>query len=399
MSTSNSSWVNLGVSKPPVVNARLLKPQEHVHLNKTEFDNVIKAHILSSDWEEIVTDTMDTTCLDDIKDRFFENFWNTISLLNGLLKDTAGHHSDESLKVLLQQNISNEFALFLHEKKIPKSLAFKDWVEKATALDVDFRHFERPKLDRIAQLESKLAEASKRSALSSHYDNSNPPRSSQSTNAFGVLSMEKVKSDPSQFDIYMKGEICRKCRNWKAGHLTAECNGDKPVLSVPYRPLISDDLKFVLDFFVKYWKPLTMDAVLARKYVPVAAVTTSLPESPVNNVDAFLSNNASSSVTALMGGLPIAHVRSCPNVYSNSHPSSPPHRHSSKFNNDYHCDPSLIRKGHSRCISPVAAIIEDADDDDADHSDGLPGVQLRNAYRAQQPLLKWWEWQTDSRDM
>ncbi|THU86061.1 hypothetical protein K435DRAFT_805396 [Dendrothele bispora CBS 962.96] len=269
MSTSNVSWVNLGVSKPPVVNARLLKPQEYVHvracvnrylghkditdrysekarniimtcfqsegsmnffdtnadkflkLSKTEFDNVIKAHILGSDWEEIVTDTMDSTRLDEVEDRSFENFLNTISSLNGLLKDTPGFRSDESLKVLLQQNISNEFALFLHEKKVLKSLAHKDWVDKASAFDADFRRFERPKLDRIAQLESKLAEASKRSAPSSHYDNGqarqrpftpigntlprtsssssyhsssgNAPRSAVGNNAFGVPSMEKVK--------------------------------------------------------------------------------------------------------------------------------------------------------------------------------------------------------------
>ncbi|THU75955.1 hypothetical protein K435DRAFT_879933 [Dendrothele bispora CBS 962.96] len=471
MSTATASWVNLGVSKPPVVNARLLKPHEYVHvracltrhlnhkdisdrysekarniimtcfqsegsmnffdtntdkflkLEKTEFDNVIKAHILGSDWEEIVTDTMDSTRLDDVEDRSFENFFNTITSLNGLLKDTAGHRSEESLKVLLQQNISVEFAHYLHEKKVLKSLPYKDWVDKASALDSDFRRFERPKLDRIALLESKLAEASKRSSATSHYDNGQarqrpftpigntisrpassssyrPPATSQSSqgaNAFGVPSMAKVKEDQKQFDIYMKGEICRKCRNWKAGHFAAECDGDKPVLSVPYRPLTQDDLKFVENFFSKYKRPLTMDAVLARKSTPVAMVSSSTLDSPVTNVESFLNNDSSSSVAALMGGLPVAHVRSGAEVYSNSRPSSPPRRRSSNYDRDYHRDPSPIRRSYnpvrarydsddddspsprvrSRRVSPVAAVIEDADDKDL--SDGVPGIRIRDA--------------------
>ncbi|THU94394.1 hypothetical protein K435DRAFT_860586 [Dendrothele bispora CBS 962.96] len=239
------------------------------------------------------------------------------------------------LKVLLQQNISEDFAHFLHEKKVLKSLSFTDWVDKATALDADFRRFERPKLDRITLLKSKLVEASKRSGASSHYDNgqarqrpftpientsSRPPSSSSHrlsgnsscapTNnpAFGVLSVAKVKEDSRQFDIYMKGEICRKCRNWKAGHVVAERSGDKPVLSVPYRALTLDDLKFVNNFFDKYRKPLTMDEVLARKSAPVAAVAPVTAESPVRDVDSFLNGGSSSAVAALMGGLPIAHI-------------------------------------------------------------------------------------------
>ncbi|THU88217.1 hypothetical protein K435DRAFT_866508 [Dendrothele bispora CBS 962.96] len=476
MSSTTASWVNPGVNKPPVVNARILKPHEYVHvraclnrhlnhkditdpysekarnltmtcfqsegsmnffdtnsekflkLSSTAFDDVIKAHILGSDWVEIVTDTMDATRLDDVDERSFDNYFNTISSLNCLLKDSPGYRSDDSLKVLLQQNISDDFAHFLHEKKVLKSLAFTDWVEKATSLDADFRRFERPKLDRIALLESKLVEASKRSGASSHYDNgqarqrpftpientsSRPPSSSSyrssantsraptNNNAFGVPSMAKVKEDPRQFDIYMKGEICRKCRNWKAGHFAAECNGEKPVLTVPYRTLMFDDLKFVENFFDKYRKPLTMDAVLARKSTPVAAVSAVTAESPVRDVDSFINGNSSSAVAALMGVLPVAHVRSGADVYSNSVLSSPPRRRSAKYNMDYHRDPSPIRKrgspsrgrptymhssseegslspaDRSRKVSPVAAIIEDEYDDD--YQDDLPGVQDRGA--------------------
>ncbi|THU81489.1 hypothetical protein K435DRAFT_809039 [Dendrothele bispora CBS 962.96] len=384
MSSSVPNWFNPGINKPPVVNARVLKPHEYVHvraclnrhlhhkditdrysekarnitmtcfqaegsmnffdtnankflkLDSTAFDDVIKSHILGSDWEEIVTDTMDSTRLDNVDERSFENYFTTISSLNGLLKNSPGHRSEESLKVLLQQNISDDFARFLHEKKVLKLLPFKDWVEKATSFDADFRRFERPKLDRIALLESKLVEASKRSVSTSHYDNgqarqrpftpientsrsgssssyrntSNSSRPSQSSNAFGVPSMAKVKEDSKQFDIHMKGEICRKCHNWKAGHIAADCEGDKPVLSVPYCLLTHDDLKFVENFHSKYRQPLTMDAVLARKSTPVAAVSTATSGSPVHNVDSFMSNNSSSSVAALMGGLPVAHVRS-----------------------------------------------------------------------------------------
>ncbi|THV02852.1 hypothetical protein K435DRAFT_792269 [Dendrothele bispora CBS 962.96] len=269
MSSSTPTWVNLGINKPPVVNARILKPHEYVHvracinrhlnhkditdphsekarnitmtcfqsegsmnffdtnaekflkLSSTAFDDVIKAHILGSDWVEIITDTMDSTRLDDVDERSFDNFFNTISSLNRLLKDSPGHRSNDSLKVLLQQNISEDFAHFLHKKKVLKSLSFDDWVEKATSLDADFRRFERPKLDRIALLESKLVEASKRSGASSHYDNgqarqrpftpientSSRPASStshrstttssrptQNSNAFGVPSMAKEMS-------------------------------------------------------------------------------------------------------------------------------------------------------------------------------------------------------------
>ncbi|THU80338.1 hypothetical protein K435DRAFT_809953 [Dendrothele bispora CBS 962.96] len=390
MSASTPSWFNPGINKPPVVNARILKPHEYVHvraclnrhlnhkditdpysekarnltmtcfqsegsmnffdtnaekflkLTSTAFDEVIKAHILGSDWVEIVTNTMDSTRLDDVDERSFDNFFNTISSLNRLLKDSPGFRSDDSLKVLLQQNISDDFAHFLHEKKVLKSLPFTDWVDKATSLDADFRRFERPKLDRIALLESKLVEASKRSGASSHYDNgqarqrpftpientsSRPAsstsyrssatssRPSQNNNAFGVPSMAKVKEDPKQFDIYMKGEICRKCRNWMAGHFAAECDGDKPVLSVPYCALTFDDLKFVENFFSKYKKPLTMDAVLARKSTPVAAVVSTTAESPVRDVESFLTSNSSSAVAALMTGLPVAHVRSGADVW------------------------------------------------------------------------------------
>ncbi|THU91832.1 hypothetical protein K435DRAFT_800970 [Dendrothele bispora CBS 962.96] len=269
MSSTVPNWVNLGVNKPPVVNARILKPHEYVHvraclnrhlnykditdpysqkarnltmtcfqsegsmnffdtnsekflkLDSTAFDDVIKSHILGSDWVEIVTDTMDSTRLDEVDERSFENYLNTISSLNRLLKNSPGYRTEDSLKVLLQQNISDDFALFLHEKKVLKSLSFSDWVDKATSLDADFRRFERPKLDRIALLESKLVEASKRSGASSHYDNgqarqrpftpientsSRPPssssyrssnnttRSSQNNGAFGVPSMAKGRS-------------------------------------------------------------------------------------------------------------------------------------------------------------------------------------------------------------
>ncbi|THV00748.1 hypothetical protein K435DRAFT_793942 [Dendrothele bispora CBS 962.96] len=287
MSSTTPSWINPGINKPPVVNARILKPHEYVHvraclnrhlnhkdisdpysekarnltmtcfqsegsmnffdtnaekflkLSSTAFDDVIKAHILGSDWVEIVTDTMDSTRLDDVDERSFDNFYNTISSLNRLLKNSPGHRTEDSLKVLLQQNISDDFAHFLHEKKVLKSLSFTDWVDKATALDADFRRFERPKLDRIALLESKLVEASKRSGASSHYDNgqarqrpftpientssrpasstsyrssNNSSRNTQNNNAFGVPSMAKVKEDQKQFDIYMKGEICLRSK-------------------------------------------------------------------------------------------------------------------------------------------------------------------------------------------
>ncbi|THV01178.1 hypothetical protein K435DRAFT_793527 [Dendrothele bispora CBS 962.96] len=283
MSSSTPTWVNLGINKPPVVNARILKPHEYVHvraclnrhlnhkditdaysekarnltmtcfqsegsmnffdtnaekflkLSSTAFDDVIKAHILGSDWVEIVNNTMDSTCLDEVDERSFDNFYNTILSLNRLLKNSPGFRSDDSLKVLLQQNISDDFAHFLHEKKVLKSLSFSDWVDKATSLDADFRRFERPKLDRIALLESKLVEASKRSGASSHYDNgqarqrpftpientssrpasstsyrssTSTSRPSQNNGAFGVPSMAKVKEDQNQFDIYMK--VCSK---------------------------------------------------------------------------------------------------------------------------------------------------------------------------------------------
>ncbi|THU79076.1 hypothetical protein K435DRAFT_875914 [Dendrothele bispora CBS 962.96] len=433
MSASTPSWFNPGINKPPVVNARILKPHEYVHVRAC-----LNRHLNHKDITDPYSEKARNLTMTCFQSEGSMNFFDTnaekfLKLTSTAFdEDSPGFRSDDSLKVLLQQNISDDFAHFLHEKKVLKSLPFTDWVDKATSLDADFRRFERPKLDRIALLESKLVEASKRSGASSHYDNgqarqrpftpientsSRPAsstsyrssatssRPSQNNNAFGVPSMAKVKEDPKQFDIYMKGEICRKCRNWMAGHFAAECDGDKPVLSVPYCALTFDDLKFVENFFSKYKKPLTMDAVLARKSTPVAAVVSTTAESPVRDVESFLTSNSSSAVAALMTGLPVAHVRSGADVYSNSAPPSPPRRCSSKYNSDYHRDPSPVRKVgspsrsrppymysssnegspspayRSRKDSPVAAVIETADDDADDdyYPEDLPGVQDREA--------------------
>ncbi|THU94395.1 hypothetical protein K435DRAFT_798952 [Dendrothele bispora CBS 962.96] len=136
MSSTTASWVNPGVNKPPVINAHILKPHKYVHvraclnrhlnhkditdpysekarnltmtcfqsegsmnffntntekflkLGSTAFDDVIKAHILGSDWVEIVTDTMDATRLDNVDERSFDNYFNTISSLNCLLTNS-----------------------------------------------------------------------------------------------------------------------------------------------------------------------------------------------------------------------------------------------------------------------------------------------------------------------
>ncbi|THU75099.1 hypothetical protein K435DRAFT_814646, partial [Dendrothele bispora CBS 962.96] len=72
--------------------------EKFLKLSSTSFDDVIKVHILGSDWVEVVTDTMDSTCLDDVDEQSFDNFFNTISSLKRLLKDSPGHRTDDSLK-------------------------------------------------------------------------------------------------------------------------------------------------------------------------------------------------------------------------------------------------------------------------------------------------------------
>ncbi|THU85143.1 hypothetical protein K435DRAFT_869578 [Dendrothele bispora CBS 962.96] len=388
--------------------------------NSTEYKHAIFNHILGDKWESDVHSRIFLTKQASVEDKSFEVLLNTIGAYNSMLVGTASAVDDVGLQGAFYASFTPEFACYLDEKGVKHSAAYGDWLKEVTKHDMHFRKFIQPKIDELNSLHAVATAASASSSrppLAPAFSHNAPrsgsrpnvpassrPASSSSSNSFLIPKMAEIRNDPVQLDLYHKGKCCFHCRSFFANHQVHDCTFEATPLEVPYRPLTEADISYASDFFNRFKKSITLNALLKCKASSSVAAVVPVPSSAVDDVDSYIASQSSSrvdnAVAALWGGIPIARTQLNADMYDHSRrrsaswsPHAPrvsSHRcQPSDSDDDYHRGPSPgpSKRARHRSISasrdsrsqrnspspaPVAAVIQDIEHDD----DITDGVQL-----------------------
>ncbi|THU82049.1 hypothetical protein K435DRAFT_934857 [Dendrothele bispora CBS 962.96] len=197
---SSAPWVNNGAGRLPTINNRHLEPLalfnvfscvDGYYINK-EFDNTdskkarnaffscftapgsvhffaanrtkllsldskaykhaIYNHILGDDWESDVHARIFSTKQALVEDKSFEVLLNTIGAYNSMLAGTPSAVDDVGLQGAFYASFTPEFARYLDEKGVKRSLTYDDWLKEVTKHDMHFRKFIQPKIDELNSL-------------------------------------------------------------------------------------------------------------------------------------------------------------------------------------------------------------------------------------------------------
>ncbi|THU94086.1 hypothetical protein K435DRAFT_860906 [Dendrothele bispora CBS 962.96] len=325
--TSTASWVNNGAGRLPTINARHLDPLElfnvfacvegyyinkdmketdsqkarnaffscftspgSVHffaanrarllaMNATDYKHAIYRHVLGDDWESLVYGLIFSTKQAAVEDRSFEVLLNIMGAYNSLLTGTPSAVDDSGLQGALYASFTPDFTRYLEKMGVKRSLVYKDWLVEVKKHDIHFRKFVQPELDELVALRAAASSrpplapafsqnaprSSSSTSRSSFNSNNSRPSSTQSLNYFPIPKWSEVKTDPRQVDLYHKGKCCFHCRTFFTNHQVGSCKFEATPLEVPYCPLTEADISWASDFFSRFKKSITLNALLKRK--------------------------------------------------------------------------------------------------------------------------------------
>ncbi|THV05949.1 hypothetical protein K435DRAFT_789708 [Dendrothele bispora CBS 962.96] len=129
-------------------------------MSPTEYKHAIYKHILGEDWESDVHSRIFSTKQASVEDKSFEVLVNTIGAYNSMLTGTPSAVDDVGLLGAFYASFTPEFARYLDEKGVKRSLTYKVWLVEVSKHDLHFRKFIQPKIDELNTLRAAAAAAS-----------------------------------------------------------------------------------------------------------------------------------------------------------------------------------------------------------------------------------------------
>lgn len=300
-------------------------------MTEAPFKHAILEHAVGADWQEDVSGAIISMRQETVDKQDWTAVADEIEGLNDLLVGTKQFYSDESLRAFLLLSMTDNFRRFCKSESLDNSLPFLDWRKHVSELDAKFRVFEKDKIEKLQDIQNTLA---KRPSKASHYGNDQPrshlytplPPDSRPQSRVDdkptAPAWSVVSQDASQVQLCNDGKMCRRCRNFYAGHFAVNCTHKGPVfLTVAYRKLTNDDLAFARRAHEATNAPITLDAVLKYCKPGKSASVAAVQEAAVTDLASILDNAPTSSsssmfnhIAAVFGNDRVTHIADGPYV-------------------------------------------------------------------------------------
>jgi len=195
-------------------------------LTYKEFISELRTNYLPADWEDNVRTQILTLKMD--KNVKFWDWCQEIRALNIVLRGTASHFSEVSLRNQLEAALEPSLRLYCVHEKLGKITVLKDWITAVKEADEKLKD-DRKRSREVFREESALR-AAKRPALANHSRFANSD--SKASSSTGPAANTNIKRCPKLDDLERKLLVlfngCFKCRRFNQSHGTLDCPNDFP---------------------------------------------------------------------------------------------------------------------------------------------------------------------------
>ncbi|KAK7022739.1 hypothetical protein VNI00_017015 [Paramarasmius palmivorus] len=372
----------------------------HDKLDDGKFLGEVFGHFAGRNWKEQVVEMIDNTKQEQMHDKSLQSLLDRLNELNDLLEGSDNHLDGNALRNKAYSACSKNFRKFLVVHDVTIALPYDEWVVKALAADEKYFEFQKEHDERLDSITSLLAAASHKRDLSfnsgNHYSSEQPRKqrayqntasssSSSSTipsasvaavaNADGRYECPSyqvaVRENPDLRALCNSTQMCHACWIFRPGHMRKDCpvaaqGLGPPSLEVPYCHINQADANFIREFTRNHGRPITLNAVLKARPLPVAAVHA------VDDVTSLAPNTASGT-SQTQASAPVWSNATA--AVFNTHPVHHVAQGAAVF--DQRAPPvNASRMSFPRAYSApaVAAVIEpyDGDGSDDEFSEGSP---------------------------